>query len=464
MDQEYTTDRVPEKLTERFNVDRYASFFRRRAVFAQVNEVWELICCTVEGFRPTESIPESMQIRRYQKAILYEDFLDRSGCLKFAQELHDGEVCIDGKEFRRKLNVHWTTELVSVGNDHMSNAGYVINVNFPQSGSRSFVRPLLSPDCPYYPDIGEAGRDWMPFPTYHGENDGRNERIFFLLPEVRAFIKEAIFSETGDLEVTVDGTEVMTLTLIIKGAYWDGTVLHHIEGQVNALKAALTVPSDVDRLEYYLIDNMGVVYDFYRQDRFSQQRRPGRALRDVSRAHEDRVRNACRSGEGRKIEFKPFIDLLDKFSRSNDLARRGRVNEKLNEVIKTVAAFSNTEGGHIYLGINDDCEISGVDQSLQKWAKEEVGDAQINQYLGVLKSKIKGGISGEVALQLIPIRIDGVLVMCIEVHPGQHGPVALPQEYHLYMRSGASNRRASPDQWASILKINKTPNFLQTFV
>lgn len=455
MEREYTTDKVPDRLKERIQASAPVERFRRRAVLTKGNARWELVCCTVESFVPGEKVPEPARSRSYQQALLYEDFLTAEDCLKFAHELQKGHAWFGDIELERGTNVHWTGELVPVANDYMERAGWVISLQFTQSGSRASVRTLLAADQPYYPDADEATRDWLPLRVYHGHSDSRNDRIIFLLPETRAFFTDAALSGKGTLDVTVAGTEISSLSLLVKGAYWEGKALHHIEAQVKAGKATLIVPDDVRRLEYYLIDQHAVVYDFHRADRFfrnDQERRTRASIEQVVREH---VRTACRSGEGMHVEFKPFVDPSDKQFRKEDVAKRSRENTKLRQVIETVAAFSNTEGGRIYLGIHDDCTIYGIGENLRAWAGEELSNASIERYLGALKSKIKDFVHGEVALHLSHAEIDGMLVGIIEVSPAAHGPVALQQEFHLYVRSGASNRKAPPEQWKTVLKADK---------
>ena len=127
----------------------------------------------------------------------------------------------------------------------------------------------------------------------------------------------------------------------------------------------------------------------------------------------------------------------------------------MREVVETVAAFANAEGGHIYLGVNDDCTISGMGEPLKVWAKEEIGDTAVNRYFGTLRNRVKEMLHGEVTLTFSHVVIDRMLVGIVEVSPATHGPVALQQEFHLYVRSGASNRKAPPEQWRSILKDDK---------
>ena len=73
-----------------------------------------------------------------------------------------------------------------------------------------------------------------------------------------------------------------------------------------------------------------------------------------------------KSGENNLVEFKTTMRY--------DM-KTGTVNKKLEEVIlKTIAAFSNAEGGTLIMGVTDDMEIIGLEhdyQSLKNGTKDE---------------------------------------------------------------------------------------------
>ena len=448
MEREYITDKVPDKLVQRIEAVGSGRSFRRRAVLTKGNAKWELLCCTVEAFLPGEGIPDRVPSREYEQAVLYEDFLTAKECLHFARNLQEGHAEFGDIQLQRTQNAHWSAELLPVGNDYMERAGYVIALQFGQSGSRASVRTLLAADQPYYPDADEATRDWLPLRVYHGYSDSRNDHVIFLVPETRAYIASAAFSEKGTLDIAVAGTEVSTLGLLVKGVYWEGKAIRHFDASVIDAKAEIAVPRDADRFEYYLIDSASCVYDFHREDRFSRLQQGRRALGAVEPTLADQIRKACRDGEGLHVEFKPFIDPSQKL----------KVNDhktKLQETIITVAAFANTSGGHIYLGVDDDCAVSGVDEELKAWIKGALDASSIGRYLGALKSKIKDLVYGEVTLRLSHADMDGATVIVIEVPEATHKPIAVHQDRHLYIRAGASNQKALPELWRSILYPDK---------
>lgn len=440
MDPEYISDRLPDKLVTYLDAAGDDRSFRRRAVLTKANDKWELVACVVEGFLPGEHMPDTMTSRRYEQALLHEAFLTGAECLVFAKELHAGVLRLEGIELTGSKVPQWNSQLLPVNNDHMSRSGRVVSIRLAQSGGRGSVRTLLNPEHPYYPDSDTAARDWLPFHTYHGHSDGRNEQVSFLLPEARAFVSKASFSSSSTLAIEVAGSEMAKLDLLLKGARWEGGKIYHFEADVKNALASLPVPADAERFEYYLMDTSGTVYDFHREDQFSRNAMNATILGALDRSVIDQVRSAANEGEGQRIEFKPFIDLEKK------AASPGQ-KTKLREVAITAVAFANSNGGHIYLGVDDDCSLTGVDQKLQEWACATLTTNVIEQYLGALKSKLKGLIQGELSLRVSHAQVDGATILVLEIPEANAKPACLQHDFFLYVRSGASNRRVPPDQW-----------------
>lgn len=444
MEREFT-DEPPSRLIDRLLTNRDGRRFRRRAVLTNKDGQWELVCCTVEELLFGERAAEVAASKYYRKAVLYEDFLTEAECLSFVEALQAGRAQFGNIDLQRGQNPQWSTEHLPVINDYMARAGHAICLRFPQRGNRVSVGPLLEADQPYYPDVENAARDWLPLRVYHGNSDARNDQIIFLLLETRAFIAGAAFAEEGKLKVTVAGDGVGTLSLAIKGAYWEEKAIRHIDGVVSGTTAVLAIPADADRLEYYLIDREGVVYDFHREDRFSRLPSDRSVLGATRRALGDQIHEACQQGEGLHVEFKPFVPP------EQQLGSVGN-RTKLREVVTTVVAFANTAGGHIYLGVDDDCTVVGVDQDLQRWAQSIVDGEVVGRYLGALKNRIKEAVHGEVTLHLESRVVSDGRVVVIEVAPASIKPVSLQQDQYFYVRTGASNRKLPPDQWKGVLQ------------
>lgn len=445
MNIEYHSEGIPEKLRAQLMTGQSGLCFRRRSVMTNAGGRWDLVCCTIERSSPKVAEFKPTPSRRYEQVLLHEDLLTEGECLEFANDLRSGRFRIGECDFEVGQAQQWQSRRVPMINDYMLGAGLVIGVHVGQRSARQQIRPLLAFDQPYYPDLKEAGRDWLPFANYYGDSDGRNDQVFFLLPETRAFIAGAAFREPGLLEISVAGAEVNTLDLLIKGAYWERGAIRHFEQAVTDSKAIVQMTEDADRLEYYLLDGVGAAFDFRCEDRYRQTQAGVSVLGVSNGTLERQARLALSAGEGLNIEFKPFVDPDTKRSPSG-------AKSKLDEIVITAVAFANTEGGHIYLGVNDDCEVVCIQGKLCEWAKEPSTEKVIARYLSALKSRIKSAVTGELVLEASHVWLDGALIALIHVPAAAHRPIAIRQDHYLYARAGASNRKVPPSEWKIVLQ------------
>jgi hypothetical protein len=354
-------------------------------------------------------------------------------------QIESGHLCLGDLTLNTtETNGNWCRERVPLKNLHMSGAGYVLSKGFHRDRG-SMKNPLLAPKMPYYPDFTEAVKHWLPFAVYHGGNDSRNGEIVFFLPETRAFFVE-VNSKEGSVEIVVDGSKVDNLDLTIIGACWQGNDIRHFEETVINGKVELNVPSAVKRLEYVLMDNNAIIYDYQREDEYGHLGLGRNCSFHPDGNHAEVVGDACQRGEGETVEFKPFVRLDDKFKGS-----------KLEEVVKTVVAFANTKGGRIFLGIDDECNIVGLNEGLQRLTQTIPSIETCEKYLNTLKSEIRNRVTGDPDLKFFQILINDMIVGLIEVEMANQKPIEIAQDQYLYIRRGASNVRAFPREWKNVV-------------
>lgn len=114
------------------------------------------------------------------------------------------------------------------------------------------------------------------------------------------------------------------------------------------------------------------------------------------KAHWDNIR--C--GEGRKIEFKSSLRW--------DLQRK-EVNRDLElTVIKAIAAFLNTDGGNLYIGVDDNSNILGIDYDI-KTLKKRNEDGLILQLNQLLTNYLGKTVFGFIDHSIITISDNRVL-------------------------------------------------------
>ena len=132
-------------------------------------------------------------------------------------------------------------------------------------------------------------------------------------------------------------------------------------------------------------------------------------------------------GESKQLEFK-------------------RTLPKNENVAKTIIAFSNTAGGKLVIGVDDNHEIIGVDDSLVFNMQDKIA------------SIIADNCSPAIIPEIYNINIGGKLILVIEVVRGNLKPYFLKKQGKAdgtYIRIGATNRVADLE---TIADLNRQKN------
>ncbi|PZX10372.1 ATP-dependent DNA helicase RecG [Breznakibacter xylanolyticus] len=123
---------------------------------------------------------------------------------------------------------------------------------------------------------------------------------------------------------------------------------------------------------------------------------------------------------------------------------------KNDAIAKTVIAFSNTSGGKLIIGVNDNREIVGIDDN-------ELFDLQ-DKIASIIADNCSPGIMPEI----YSVNIDGKLVLVIEVVRGNLKPYFLKSQGKAdgtYVRIGATNRVADLDVIAELERQKRHISF-----
>jgi hypothetical protein len=95
----------------------------------------------------------------------------------------------------------------------------------------------------------------------------------------------------------------------------------------------------------------------------------------------DKILNIIRQGESKNVEFKETLSL--------DVKRKTKEKYIELSALKTVAAFLNTDGGTLLIGINDNGAITGIDDEVDKFHKKR--DKFLLHFKNLIKTQIGEG-------------------------------------------------------------------------
>lgn len=141
---------------------------------------------------------------------------------------------------------------------------------------------------------------------------------------------------------------------------------------------------------------------------------------------------AVDAGENEKIEFKEWIALEPR-------------DNKSAELLKAACAFANTKGGAIFIGISDSAELIGTDRPIReayapkvKRPLPELRDA----YVGDVRRYLNEGVRPSVNPDCRWLAAASLQVLRIEIPKGDEGPYSLTENGDIYVRRGATSRKA----------------------
>lgn len=139
-----------------------------------------------------------------------------------------------------------------------------------------------------------------------------------------------------------------------------------------------------------------------------------------------------KGGEGKKLEFKESLP-------------------KSDQIAKTVIAFSNTSGGKIVIGVNDDRVITGINS-----------DEDVFSLQDTVSSIIYDNCAPVILPEIYVENIEGKELLVIEVFRGGHLPYYLKNKgknQGTYLRLGATNRLADYEHIVELERHRRNVSF-----
>lgn len=135
-----------------------------------------------------------------------------------------------------------------------------------------------------------------------------------------------------------------------------------------------------------------------------------------------------------------------------DIQGQLKENSKLKQVLQTVAAFANTSGGTVYIGVNDNSDVVSISDELAKSTKMVPDESSAKSYLGELRTRVNDSLHGPVAVTTALADLKSKLAAMLHVEPSLT-PVSITNECIFYARKGATNVKVPPDEWRAKAKM-----------
>lgn len=152
------------------------------------------------------------------------------------------------------------------------------------------------------------------------------------------------------------------------------------------------------------------------------------------------LRDLINQGEGKRLEFKSSIRWDYKQNKLNKLLEYG--------IAKTIAAFANTEGGILIIGVDDEGKILGIKNDIKTLGKKNPTDAFLLQVDNIVSTKL--GTVMTTNCQAKIIEVEGKMVCHLDVNMSPE-PVYV-EDNDFFVRSAASTRQLTTKEVGSYIK------------
>lgn len=321
-------------------------------------------------------------------------------------------------------------------------AAYISGHHRVGIGPPEFRRgPVLDERLPFFaPTLEAAAAKWLGREVPAGPN-----RYWIIIPDLRARLS-AIEVNGSEVRVQVERQVGGRLLCASQAQSYDGDELADIK-TLDENEARLDLGRTPRTLQVFLFDIERRLLDRFDENEAGSSwgtsvlfpgRVGGPAVASLEQARE--------SGEGEQVEFKPLV-----------LGGRGNQGEdaKIQEVIETVVAFANGEGGAIYLGVDDHGNLVGtlghVFRRVGSTAHGQADKAR-DLFVGELRSLIGGAVAPSITLSMEWITQAEHLVLRIVVPPGADRLYHTVDQNRFFIRRGATNRPMTREELVRALQ------------
>lgn len=280
--------------------------------------------------------------------------------------------------------------------------------------------PVVGKGMRPYASGVQAVLDWV-WSRGGSENHLPHENsLVVVVPDYRCRIKSAEWRR-GRVMAVVEGPEEDLELQVLAHASGGHSPCSPLTELPRGETLEVAVPSETERVELYLVRSSGELASHVVLHSAGEEfeAKPGRPT------VEEQARSDLR-GEGQHVEFKPFIEPK---------------HQKEHEVVKSIVAFSNTEGGRLYIGVTKDGVPEG-DAALRRVAKAD-GEAGIKKLVDWVRSLAAEKVKPDPDLEVQVIRVSGEVVVLVSIAAGASPPYSTHAN-DVFIRSGATNRKPDP--------------------
>lgn len=285
--------------------------------------------------------------------------------------------------------------------------------------------PLVGHGLPPFFHLRDAIKEWTRVPV--ADTDGRFWRLLLFVPSFKAQLTQLKFQK-GMLTVQSVVATKSKLDLSVVAA--DGKRIERLTAILKPRQRMKLMEAPTS-LRVFISDRDGQILDQFAEE---QAYSTGERVIFTDRHKGRRLLELIRSGESDRVEFKPFVRLEDR--------------TKVAEIVKTVIAFANTQGGTIFIGVSDGGEIEGVESNRPN--NPQRSRTFFQDYVEGLKKLLRDRLNRVPGVTVRAAHLGDRVLIVLEVPEGDCKPYFNLETREVFVRRGASNMRPDPDSFFGV--------------
>lgn len=315
---------------------------------------------------------------------------------------------------KRETNPNWTEKLIP---------SHAHDGQFPKrrfsaricAGVHCHESKLVAHGMPFHLSAFEQVTEFLGLGKFHGSSDGRKGELCIEIPDRRGRL---IMS---DHEVCFHSN--VTDVLSVVGA---------VDGESVALTSPLEKydyePEKVIDVELWMVTQANEILDYCSSTEWEH-----RYGAEPNNMDLEKLLGIISAGESEHFEFKAYIDLVTK------------KNSKAWDIDKTVCALSNHQGGKLFIGVDDETRIIGINEGCQRHYQGESDAENAESYQKAVVKRLKESLNKNQCFDAYLIEHNKLFVLVVDVHKA-NGLNYLLATKEAYIRRGASSPKMTPTE------------------
>jgi hypothetical protein len=288
--------------------------------------------------------------------------------------------------------------------------------------SNSFQdKKLFAYQQPYSSSSIESVRDFIGMESFQSSSDSRIGKLVIEVLDKRG----SLLLDDNHLQFTSNEPAYMTGEL----QYLDRSELISCDDDESSIDVDLNKLKSID---VFLLNQQSEVLDFITTSHYEF------VFPLINKESEIELVKLIQAGENETVEFKQFIGFND---------------SKKKDIDKTVCAFSNNTGGILFIGVNDDGVITGLESG--DFGKQFKNN--IEEYVETIAKYLKERMSINNCFNVSFQTVCGEQVVVVEVSSA-NGCNQIITDKIVYIRKGASSMQATPEEIINLCAVEKFSN------